>query len=129
MENNYHQVKVFEYIYLEDSYVLGIDEQKNTVVFDMEFVLFESHDLYQPPKVNEQYCYTKGKIIFSNIENIRWIKRNFQPNFDINGDVDYGNIDMFWIDVANAHLIGEWGEVVIVSAYPKIFLKNDDGLS
>jgi len=110
----------FSKVYLEDSYVLEVKENTNAIEFLMEFVLTEKHPDYAPPKPNEQYCYKKGEIIFSNIKHINWIEQSFNPIEDADGEIDYGNIDSFVFEDGKYHLEGEWGEVLIESDTPKI---------
>ena len=40
------------------------------------------------------------------------------PNEDPSGEVDYGNIDAFYLVDGNYHIAGEWGVLHIVSSAP-----------
>ena len=96
-------------IYLEDSWVLDITKNDDTVSFDMEFVLTEDHELYHSPKPNEQYCYKKGQLIFSSCSSIFLQLSNQKPSIDANGETDLGNIDSFTIMDEHFTLEGDWG--------------------
>lgn len=125
MENNYFELDEFQNIYLEDSFVINIQETKSDITFNCDFVLLEKHKLYSIPKNDEQYCYLKGYIRLSNIYQINWIKRNENVFSNDCYDNDYGNIDIFHIDNEKYYLQGDWGEVVIYSKNIELKLFND----
>jgi hypothetical protein len=113
MSKEYFLLNSLQNLYLEESYVLGIEETKNTIIFKMEFVLCQNHPLYQPKKIQEQYCYRKGALIFKNILNYSWIHKNLRPSFDANKEADFGNIDHYFFHENVHHLEGSWGEIII----------------
>jgi len=114
--NNYDVIKKLENIYLEDSYVLNIEETKNSIYFEMEFVLIENHPLYVLPLFNQKYCYKKGGLKFIKCREINWKIKNNIRFIDKNEDFDLGNIDSFSIvDDINV-LSGDWGIVEIKHA-------------
>ncbi len=47
-------------VYLEDSYVLGIEARPAELRFLLDLVLTPSHEQYRPPLPGEQHCYRKG---------------------------------------------------------------------
>lgn len=47
---NYYELPFFKCVYFEDSYVLGIEEKSESLVFYLEVVLTEENPLYMPPK-------------------------------------------------------------------------------
>jgi len=114
--SNYYEWSDFKDIYLEDSYVLGIEESDTEFIFIVEMVLKENHPRYTSPNPGEQYCYKKGKIVFQELESIEWISRNTQLFTDANDSEDYGNIDLFNLSIEGYHLVGDWGEVKVHSA-------------
>lgn len=118
--SKYYEWDNFKDIYLEDSFVLGIEESENQVSFTVEMVLTEEHPMYSPPHNGEQYCYKKGKIIFQELKAVKWLNRNMQPFTDANNSEDYGNIDSFQSSSEGYHLSGDWGEVIINSSPPKV---------
>src|SRR5215213_7505696 len=83
-------------LYLEDSYVLALEPTAQRVVLTVEAVLISAHPHYHPPGPNEQYCYERGQLIFPNVRQLRWIASTRQPSIDASGELDYGNIDVFY---------------------------------
>ena len=106
----YHEdFDALENIYLEDSYVLNISKEKDSVVFEMEFVLTHKHSLYRPAKKNEKYCYRHGRLQFSECSMVRLQRSNCPPSTDANGDIDFGNVDSFVKTNEKVSLNGCWG--------------------
>lgn len=127
LKMKYYDIKGFEHIYLEDSYVLKIFEQstEKSLVFSMELVLTEKHPSYTLAKKSEQYCYKNADIIFTDAYSIVWITKDFKPNINRDGTMDFGNIDSFIVLEDEYHLLGEWGEVIIKSKkLPTIFIQD-----
>jgi hypothetical protein len=122
---DYFNLPGFSGIYLEDSYVLDIVQSSDALVFKMEFVLREEHELYSPPKAGEQYCYKRGRLVFPNARNITWLRRTMNPIKDATGSIDYGNIDSFYVSEGRYHLEGEWGAVVVESSPPEVKFDTD----
>lgn len=112
-EIQYYNIPDLQNIYLEDSFVLKVIENKSQLIFYMDVVLTEEHSFYSLPKNDEPYCYKKAELLFSNCYKIDWIKKAFTPSIDANGEIDFGNIDTFTYANNNYHLIGSWGEVKI----------------
>ena len=125
MNNNYFERDEFQNIYLEDSFVISIQETKSDITFNCDFVLLEKHKMHSIPKNDEQYCYLKGYVKFSNITQIDWIKRNENVFSNNCYDNDYGNIDIFHIDNEKYYLQGDWGEVIISSKNIELKFFND----
>lgn len=123
--SRYYEWENFKNIYLEDGFVIGIFESESQVAFTIEMVLTEGHSMYFPPKEDEQYCYKKGKIIFQDVESVKWIYRNMQPFTDADDSEDYGNIDSFQLSSDGYRLSGDWGEVIINSSEPKVVWLNN----
>ena len=113
--SNYHEWDAFKDVYLEDSFVLDIHESDKELSIFIEAVLTERHPLYSKPNKNEQYCYKKCKIIFTNCSSINWITKNIIPTTDADGSIDYGNVDRFVLTNDQYELSGDWGEVHIDS--------------
>ena len=70
----YYQLKGLEHVYLEDSYVLDIRTDFQSVEFSLSVVLTEQHPLYLPALPGEQYCYRSGILRFRNVERAEWIR-------------------------------------------------------
>ena len=80
-------------VYLEDSFVIEIAEESDTVKFKVDAVLAKNHPMYREPKHGEQYCYADGWLVFAGASRIDWVRRCEQRFTDAAGDEDRGNID------------------------------------
>ena len=114
----YYEFHSLEHVYLEDSYVLDIQTEPDSVEISVETVLTESHPQYSDPLPNEQYCYRNGRICFQNAKRITWVEKSMIPVPNLVGPPDYGNIGVFYFSEGSYHLNGEWGELEIVSSEP-----------
>ena len=114
----YYEFHSLEHVYLEDSWVLDIQTEPDSVEISVETVLTESHPQYSDPPPNKQYCYRNGRIRFQNAKRIIWINKSMIPNIEPGSPPDYGNIDVFYFSEGSYHLNGEWGELEIVSCEP-----------
>jgi hypothetical protein len=120
----YYQLKGLEHVYLEDSYVLGIQINSSSVEFSLSLVLTEQHPLYSPPLPSEQYCYRSGLLRFPDVERVKWLEKLMRPYTDATGTVDYGNIDEFYLADGHYYLSGDWGKVEIKSSPPSLEIQN-----
>ena len=118
--SRYYEWDKFKNIYLEDSFVLRIEESEKEISFTVEAVLTEEHPRYSPPREAEQYCYKRARIVFKGLKNIKWLERNSKPFTDADGNEDYGNIDSFELSSEGYHLLGDWGDVIICSEAPNL---------
>ncbi|MBV8800229.1 MAG: hypothetical protein JO208_10540 [Alphaproteobacteria bacterium] len=112
----------FEPYYLEDSYVLGVDESDSSrLAFSLLLVLTPRHPLYSAPNPNEQYCYRNGSLTFEGVSAINWADRTFKPVHDAAGEVDYGNIDVFELEPGDRYYLeGDWGRVTVTAKSARI---------
>jgi len=110
---NYYEILSLENFYLEDSYVLSIDEVAGELIFELEAVLTKSHSQYEDPKKGERYCYRRASLRFFGVNSIEWLDRRFIRFKDSTVELDYGNIDSFVGDGGSYILSGDWGRVVI----------------
>jgi len=110
---NYYEIPLLSNFYLEDSYVLAIDEGVNSLVFELEAVLTEKHSKYEKPRDGEQYCYRRVSLRFLNIDSLEWLDRKLLVFSDSSGESDYGNIDSFTGGDGWYALSGDWGRVVV----------------
>jgi len=118
--SSYYEWEGFSEIYLEDSFVLAISELDNEISFIVEIVLTENHPLYTKIKENEKYCYKRGKIIFQNLNKVKWLDKNIKPFTDSAGTEDYGNIDIFELSDEGYELSGDWGMLKVNSSPVKL---------
>jgi hypothetical protein len=122
-ESIYTSVPGFRHVYLEDSFVLGINAEPGRVVFDIELVLIESHPAYAPPKRGEQHCYRRGLIRFENVESLSWTGQMVvKPAVDASGEQDFGGIDDLRIAEGVYALEGDFGRLEIASSPPALDL-------
>ena len=121
---NYECDPRFDTYYLEDSYVLGLDESdRSRLVLSLLVVLTSKHPLYLAPPPTEQHCYRKGMLIFDGVCEVNWISRHFKVIADPDGTVDYGNVDSFSIESEGRYqLKGEWGQVALTAKSASIVL-------
>ncbi|MBX3282034.1 MAG: hypothetical protein KF756_06105 [Acidobacteria bacterium] len=109
----YNEISVFNGIYLEDSYVLGLEIGLAQTVVRMLFVLNEFHPDYCDPLPGEQYCYSDGRIVFSGYSEVRLRKIDAVPSIDADGEEDFGNI-YYLRETGNLfEVAGDWGEMSI----------------
>ncbi len=118
--SKYYEWDKFKNIYLEDSFVLRIEESEEEISFTVEVVLTEEHPMYSSPHQDEQYCYKRARIVFKGLKYVKWLERNSQPFTDADDSEDYGNIDSFELSSEGYHLLGDWGEVIISSVPPTL---------
>lgn len=107
----YWDLAGLDQLYLEDSYVLGIEEEAGTVRFQMEFVLREGHPAFQPPGPDQQYCYRRGELTFVGANDIVWQERREVVSWDARGEHDLGNIDALYLENGWYRAEGDWGSI------------------
>ncbi|MBO0804804.1 MAG: hypothetical protein J2P25_17240 [Nocardiopsaceae bacterium] len=126
MSANYETLPTLDGVYLEDSYVLSIDETPHSLTFRLDAVLTPEHPLYHEPRPGEQYCYADGTLTFGSASQVEWIRRTGVRHRDANDEEDQGNIDYLEFGPAGYHLGGDWGEVRVLSSRPPVFRVLED---
>ncbi|MEM7284296.1 MAG: hypothetical protein AAF438_22060 [Pseudomonadota bacterium] len=117
---SYAEIENLEFVYLEDSYVLEVLIRSDKIIFEMDLVLCEEHDLYSPPPENEQYCYKLGRITFPNVVEIFESTQTESMNVGTEGAIDLGNIDQFEFEGSKFRLQGDWGSLTLISDPPNL---------
>lgn len=107
-----------ENVYLEDSYVLDIQIRVSSVLFVILAVLTEEHPEFSPPPPEQQYCYRRAELSFSDAKRIECVLESITAATDVTETVDYGNIDEFYLADGQYHLSGDWGRLAIRSTAP-----------
>ena len=111
--------------YLEDSYVLSVDQDGAEITFGLDCVLTPRHPEYVAPPPSEQHCYRRGMLVFADVSSANWQRRSDRAFTDASGARDYGNIDSFQIGAGGRYdLEGDWGSVEIVAASAAITLNS-----
>lgn len=105
----------FGEVYLEDSFVLDIEESAGELRFRMEVVLREGHPAFKDPPPHEQYCFAPGTLAFRGAKDILWSERNEVKSVDASGESDLGNIDQLYLEKGRYHLSGDWGRLALYS--------------
>lgn len=59
--------------------------------------------------------WAKILIVFPKVRSVQWIQKTMWRTVDHDGTVDYGSIDYFTVEGDKSHLIGDWGEIEIIS--------------
>jgi hypothetical protein len=111
MAKNYYEFPDLAAVYLEDSYVLRINEGHGTISFSMLLVLTEQHPRYHDPLRGEQYCYANADLVFNDAREVQWLERNGLVYTDATGEADLGNIDTMAYNHDHYELSGDWGQV------------------
>jgi hypothetical protein len=122
----YRLFKSLAEVYLEDSWVLEVDERGGSLVFDLEVVLTERHAFYGPPQPGELHCYRRGQLIVRSPLPISLRRSGNPPATDATGGQDYGNIDTVRPvdhEPSTWELTGDWGEASVV--LPEVELNLD----
>ena len=110
-------------VYLEDSFVLDIEESAGELRFRMEIVLREGHPAFKDPPALEQYCFAPGTLVFHGTKDILWSERNEVKSVDAAGESDLGNIDQLYLEEGRYHLKGDWGVVMLSAEAVELLLE------
>jgi hypothetical protein len=106
------------------SYVLGISESAEELVFHLDTVLTPTHSAYHSPRPGEHYCYANGRLVFPDVTSVEWLRRNNSHYADASGEADLGNIDILTVDGDAFVAEGDWGAVRISGAQPRFELSR-----
>ena len=119
---NYTEFPGFEDLYLEeDSYVIGIKEAAQTVAFTVDAVLTPEHPQCHPPGPDEQNCYKRIDIIFSDVTKVDWVVRDMHLYKDASGEPDLGIFYRIVRIGEYFELSGEFGKIHIYSdSFPRV---------
>ncbi|MBT2500166.1 hypothetical protein J7E25_13820 [Agromyces sp. ISL-38] len=119
---SYWTLPGFEDVYLEDSWVLGIAQEVDSLTFTVDVVLRETHPSYQPPVEGEQYCYRRGRILFEKIRALSWTEPPALPAVDAMGESDFGSFDVFEVSDGAYVIAGDFGRLEVHSQEPTLEL-------
>ena len=111
-------------VFIEDSYVRGISEWSEQVVFHLDAVLTPEHPAYHSPRPGEQYCYANGSLVFPDVTRVEWLKQSKNHYSDASSEEDLGNIDILRVDGEVFVAEGDWGAVRIAGGHPRFELSG-----
>lgn len=115
-----------EWLYLEDSYLLGFIADGPSLVFVVDAVQTEASPHFSKPAEGEQYCYRRIRIRFPSATAVVWHECTFRALVGPDGDIDFDNIDSFEKIAEDSYrLTGGWGVVTITSAAPVVEFINE----
>jgi hypothetical protein len=121
----YYELAGFEEFYLEDSYVLDLSIGLAETRIRLEVVLRENHPDYAPPREGEQYCYRQAEIRFLGYTQVTLSNIQDISTTDLDGETDFGNIDIFRRSGEEYFLSGDWGDLSIRDGEVGISLVED----
>jgi hypothetical protein len=114
----YYEFPDLAAVYLEDSFVLAVDEASDAVSFTIDAVLTERHPEYRPPSEGERYCHRRASLIIDGATAIHWVRRGDQVFTDANNETDLGEIDAMTYQDDHYDMEGSWGNVHIFTRHP-----------
>ncbi|MDQ3024397.1 MAG: hypothetical protein M3R04_08460, partial [bacterium] len=111
--SKYDEWPVFKDYYFEDSFVQSFflgkswfeDENELKAQFVIEAVMCYSHPNFHEPRKGEVNSYAEVKIEFPKVTEIEWERVNVFPSTDLDGSVDFGNIDLFYLDEDGRYIL------------------------
>jgi hypothetical protein len=118
------EMSEFDGVDLTESYVLGWRMDGNDLRFDLDVALVPGHPAYRPPRPDERTCYHRGTLIFPGARAVSGLALQDEVlgAVDATGERDYGNIDTFEETGGEFQLSGEFGDVRLKSARPRLEL-------
>ena len=114
----YRAFPVLDQVYLEDSWVLSVREVATGLVFEVDAVMTERHPAYRGPLPGERYDYRKVELTVVGTRAV-YEPSGAAPASSGDGQLDYGNIDAWYVDGEGwSHLEGDWGTAEVLAAEP-----------
>jgi hypothetical protein len=108
---------IFKGIDFNDSFVLGWSSNETEITFKIEASIWPESPFYIKPKSNEYTCYRKCEIQFTEFSSYSGLaeQSNIKPVKDLDGTLDYGNIDSLLKTNQGFKVIGEFGNLEIMN--------------
>lgn len=107
----YWELPGFADVYLEDSWVTGIQATPGRFVLELDLVLRETHPSYSAPAPGEQHCYRRGSIRFESVSTLHWLDQGQPPAVDSTGERDFGGIDALNYSDDVYSIVGDFGRI------------------
>lgn len=115
MTADYTEIAALQEVFLEESWVLGIEARPGSLIFRLDMVLTVRHPMYHSPASGEQFCYRTGVLAFLGVSSLMWSNQGAPPARDAIGQLDYDNIDHMDFEGDRYRLDGSWGEIEVVA--------------
>jgi hypothetical protein len=108
---------IFKGLDLNDSFVLGWSATETDITIKIEASLWPESSLYLKPKSDEYTCYRTCEIKFTGFSSFNGLinQQNVQPVKDIDGTLDYGNIDTLIKTNQSFKVVGEFGKLEVIN--------------
>lgn len=119
----YEELPTIGAFLLEESYVLDIDARPGAMSMEVDLVLTPEHPDYEEPRADEQFCYRRGRISFSDVKALSWGGQGMPPAVDATGERDYGNIDRFEWARGRYLLEGSFGLLEVDASGVEVILR------
>lgn len=103
---DYSRLPQFSKYDVENGYLLDVKEG-DSIEFTVEAPMTYDHP--------QQPGWAKILIVFPKVRSVQWIQKTMRATVDPDGTVDYGSIHSFTVEGEKSHLIGDLGEIEIVS--------------
>ena len=115
MTMNWTELEIFKGIDLNDSFVLNWSQEGSRLTIDIEASIWPESKYYSEPKKNEYTCYKKAVLSFIGVESIQGLKPidAAHSTTDLDGTMDYGNIDSLHSTPNGFEVKGAFGSVKI----------------
>jgi hypothetical protein len=112
---NWTELEIFKGINLNDSFVLSWSLERSRLSIYIEASIWPESKYYSKPKKNEYTCYKKAVLSFVGVESIEGLKPidTVHSTTDLDGTIDYGNIDSLLKTSSGFEIEGDFGSVRI----------------
>ncbi|WP_406458436.1 hypothetical protein OG782_36190 [Streptomyces sp. NBC_00876] len=121
MRDNYPNLPGFEFVRLEDSYVLDITIHPGVLSVRLDLMLLPGHPEYGAPFPGDRACFRQATLAFSHIRDLHWTDQGVvKPAVDASGTLDFGSVDSLTRDDDNYEVQGDWGTILLKSSIPSL---------
>lgn len=116
MSMDWNHIEIFKGIDLNDSFVLNWSEESDQLQFNLEASIWPESKYYTEPENGEYTCYRKATIMFKCVQSITGLKpmESALSSADLNGTIDFGNIETLSQTENGYHISGDFGSVNII---------------
>jgi len=122
--NDYREVGQLAVYHLEESYILDIQARPGFLACEVDLALNVDHPLHRPPPPEERHCYRRGRLEFSQVQDLHWVDQGTPPAKDATGEVDYGSIDSLEVEGQLYVMTGDFGRISVTASNLSIRLHD-----